>query len=937
MRNKTHSLVDFIQTEHIDVCAITETWLKSDDSVLMGDLTPNGFKLDVHNRLDRGGGGIAVLHKSALNLRIIECGRKSSYEFMEVFIPSGSLSVRLLILYRIPYSNVHRVTFNSFLSDFSEHLESLCLLSGQLLITGDFNVHVDDERNADAMKFGILLNEMNLQQHVHGATHILGHTLDLVISRLSDDLIVSQPVIGSFISDHAAVLSHLNIKKPTLIQHEIKYRKINSINMDLFKEDVSRLLIVSSNMDIDNMVSEYNQTMSTIIDDFAPVITKRVPNRVRQPWFNSELRGMKIEKRKLERKWRHTRVQSDYYKFKVMRSRMNCYMSICKSEYYANLIGKNEGDQKQLFRIIENLLHKKKEIPYPDSCTPIKLACNFNDFFCRKIDLIRSKFSNTVVCVHSIREVEYVLADFELLSNDDVIKLISASPSKSCDLDPLPTRVLKQCVGEVVHYIKCIINLSLSNGVFPAQFKDAIVVPLLKKPGLDLSYCNYRPVSNLSFVSKLIEKAVSKQVLAHISRNSLGEKLQSAYKKHHSTETALLKVQSDILMAMDNNKVSILVLLDLSAAFDTVDIDILLERLEKCFGIAGKALDWFRSYLTGRNQCILVRGQTSPMSILKSGVPQGSVLGPLLFSLYTSPLGSIIERYGLSYHLYADDTQLYLSFQVNSCNDCEIAEVNLVDCICDLKEWMYNNKLKLNPEKTDILVIGTPFQLNKITLNSLNVDHTVIPVSSDVRNLGVIFDKHLNMANHVSLICKSSFYHLRRISQIRKCLSVKTAEIIVHALVGSRLDYCNSLLFGITGVQLSRLQRVQNAAARVVFGRRKYDHITPDLIKLHWLPVKYRIVFKILLLVFKSLCGQAPGYMSSMLKPYIPPISGLRSSSNSLLVVPRSRLTTCGDKAFAVCGPRLWNELPDNVRNGDDVNNFKTQLKTYLFQKAYTI
>ena len=180
-------------------------------------------------------------------------------------------------------------------------------------------------------------------------------------------------------------------------------------------------------------------------------------------------------------------------------------------------------------------------MPYPDSCTSLELSNNFNNFFIDKIDNIRSNFSSTLRQLEVIRHVDHTFVNFKLLTDEDVIKLIGNSPTKSCDLDPFPTSVLKQCITEIVPYVKWVINSSLSSGYFPKNCKEAIVASLLKKPGLNLVYRNYRPVSTLSYISKLIEKAVSNQIVAHIASNSLGEVLQSAYKSHHSTETALLK------------------------------------------------------------------------------------------------------------------------------------------------------------------------------------------------------------------------------------------------------------------------------------------------------------------------------------------------------------------------------------------------------------
>ena len=412
-------------------------------------------------------------------------------------------------------------------------------------------------------------------------------------------------------------------------------------------------------------------------------------------------------------------------------------------------------------------MHCNKCIPYPDSHTSLELAEAFNCYFIEKVDTIRSAFTgDTRFFGNFDRNVLHTLSEFSPLSNDEIATLIRNSPTKSCILDPLPTKVLKQCLDGVACIIGNMVNSSLINRVFPSKFKEAVVVPLLNKMVAELVLKNYRPVSNLSFISKLIERAVTNQLLKHIELNDLGDIFQSAYKRYHSTETALVKVQNDLLMSMDGNNVSVLVLLDLSAAFDTVDIDILLDRLRDCFGITGNVLSWFKSYLTGRYQRVSINGQLSSSSLLHFGVPQGSVLGPILFSIYTSPLCQIIERHNLSYHIYADDTQLYMSLEPNPVTCTTVVEENLVDCICDIKNLMHDNKLKLNTDKTDIILIGKPQHVKKLEMSALNLGGILVPVSDEVRNLGVIFDTQLNMHNHVASLCKSSFYHLHRVSQI---------------------------------------------------------------------------------------------------------------------------------------------------------------------------
>ena len=264
--------------------------------------------------------------------------------------------------------------------------------------------------------------------------------------------------------------------------------------------------------------------------------------------------------------------------------------------------------------------------------------------------------------------------------------------------------------------------------------------------------------------------------------------MQSAYRRRHSTETALVKVQNDILIAMDNGNVTMLLLLDLSAAFDTVSHSILINRLEKRVRIKGKALDWFKSYLEDRKQCVSINKTKSKSCALKFGVPQGSVLWPILFSLYTLPLADILKKRGISYHLYADDTQLYMSFRPTNNNENNVCET-LSNCVVEIKNWMTENLLQLNTDKTELNIFGTRQMLLNVANTDFNIAGDSIEVTSCTKNLGVIFDNTMNMNDHISLICRKSFNEIRSISTIRKYLTLDATKSIVQALVCSRVDF----------------------------------------------------------------------------------------------------------------------------------------------------
>uniref|UniRef100_A0A8C6Q7A5 Reverse transcriptase domain-containing protein n=1 Tax=Nothobranchius furzeri TaxID=105023 RepID=A0A8C6Q7A5_NOTFU len=380
---------------------------------------------------------------------------------------------------------------------------------------------------------------------------------------------------------------------------------------------------------------------------------------------------------------------------------------------------------------------------------------------------------------------------------------------------------------------------------------------------------------------------------------SLVDVFQSGFRPLHSTESALLRVTNDILVASDSGSPVLLLLLDLSAAFDSVDHDILLDRLESWVGLRGTSLQWFCSYLSNRVFKVQLGNCSSTFLPLPWGVPQGSVLGPLLFSIYILPLGFILRKYGLGYHIYADDCQIYLALN-------KPGSLSLLDqCLAEVRVWLANNFLKLNDSNSEALLM-TP---NKTTHVSSDLATLPYDLKLCVTNLGVKLDTHFSMGCQINAVVRSCFYKLR----LKPILKGAHLESVIHAFIISRLDYANSILIGLPASALNRLQVVQNAAARFLTNTPRRDHITPVLARLHWLPVNFRVKFKILTFVFKALNGLAPDYLSDLVTRYVPN-RALTSADCLLLLVPSMKCKMRGQRAFVYAAPTLWNALPLSVR-----------------------
>ena len=323
------------------------------------------------------------------------------------------------------------------------------------------------------------------------------------------------------------------------------------------------------------------------------------------------------------------------------------------------------------------------------------------------------------------------------------------------------------------------------------------------------------------------------------------EKCQLAYRENFSTETALLKVKTDILDAIDKNKVMCLVMLDLSATFDTVNHHLLLNRLKHRFGVCNLALAWLEGYLTNRTQRVVIQNEDgytaqSAKNPLTQGIPQGSILGPILFNLFVDPLGELCRAKGVSFHGYADDTQNYLSFwPMSGYGDNHFESITkLENCIEAVHHWMQTNFLKLNENKTEFIILGLSKQLKKVGSITIKIGEDIIPNVPAVKNPGIFLDAELKHTTHINKLTHSSFNTLHNISRVRCHLDQETTKILVQTLILSKLDYCNSLLLGTLKYNIAKLQRIQNMSCRLIHQLPKYSTINTHLAQLHWLKMQ---------------------------------------------------------------------------------------------------
>jgi hypothetical protein len=780
-----------------------------------------------------------------------------------------------------------------------------------------------------------LLSSFALIQPVDQATHEHGHILDVLITRNDSpvaDLIVDPPSL----SDHGLVtcsLSSICPPAPVYISRQVRsWKKIDraAFRSALQSSPLCRPDEYYEGMTTDELFSLYDATLCDIVDKFAPLRRLTSCRRLTSPWFDSDCRSIKRHVRLLERRYRRTKNPSDRLAWiSAIRDKHHAFVDK-ENQYWEGVVTANSGNHQKLWKSVSTLLGKPVDA---GSSLPPFSATDFVKFLDDKVASVRQdtasapppNFSSTVSA----------LCSFEPCSELTIGKLVRQSLPKSCELDPIPTFIVKEFVDVLAPILTQLCNSSIRSGCVPASQKEAVVIPALKKHGLDPSDLkSYRPISNLRFTSKLVEKVVCMQLTSYLTTNGLWPKLQSGFRRFHSTETAILKVLSDIYAAIDAGQVVLLALLDVSAAFDTVDHHIFTQRLSKSYGVSGSAIAWFESYLSDRVQSVRLGTDRSANSPVYCGVPQGSILGPLLYVLYTADIIPLVESMQSSVHLYADDTQLYGACPVVESVDLARRILRTVDAV---SLWMASNRLRLNLDKTQFMWFGSRQQLVKRDLQQLAAVSSSLMVSSSVRDLGVILDGELSFDEHITKLTQTCYFHLRRLRTIRRSLSLAALKTLVHSFVCNRIDFCNSAFFGASSSTIDRLQSIMNAAARLILNISKFDHISAVMRDtLHWLPVQERIEYKLCFITRNSLAGVAPVYINDLCIPVHTEVGRqhLRSAARGDLLVPRFRLSRYGRRGFYVAGPSLWNSLPISVRQlVDKPLAFKRHLKTFLFNR----
>ena len=926
IRNKCADVMEHVLDHDASIVFVSETWMEADKNDITALIKTYGYTL-IHNRRTKReketGGGVGVMVKSSMVFKHLKCKFYSSFEVTMVNLKlTSSTKLVLVTIYRLQY-----IPAATFMKEFSDLLEVLSVMPEDFVLSGDVNFHLETcDYQVELLRQ--LWESFQLTQHVHGPTHKLGHTLDLVLVRDGSMKITDVLAEDVQLSDHFMISFALGVEVLKHKEKTITYRNFNSIDNVHFSTQLKLKLESIMQGNFGERVHNYNCTMKNMVNEFAPLQTKVIKVVPNAPWFDSEYRELRKARRKAEKKYKRTKLQSDKEVFVSLRKQTTNMAIVKKRSHCSEKIKKCQGT-KALFGCVNELLDLKKPSVLPTHESKFELATRFNAYFKDKISEIRKAFPPYKAdSGHKSNYAGSLLETFKPTTEDEIRSLIKAHGIKCSPEDPMPAPLVKTVVDTLIPIWIELINLSLEQGSMDC-LKCGVLAPLIKslESAIDFDEMkNYRPVTNLQLLGKMIERVVGIRLDDHMDLNKLHSSKQYAYKSEHSAEMLMTKVTNDLLIACDRKTPTLVMFLDLSAAFDTVDQDKLLQILHDDIGVRGVALKWFDSFLRGRTQKVKIGDEYSAEEELPFGVAQGSILGPKLFNIYTKPFPSQLKVISVTVEGYADDNQLMKKF--NLVFQVEVLGEGIAQTFELIEKWMKENFLKLNCGKTQIMVVAPEGIQRYILINGTFINGKCIRFVDNAKNLGVYIDSSLTMNVQVQKVVSSCFCTIRLLSRIKFFLTSEELQIMVCSLILSVMDYCNSVYYGMSKENMDKLQRVQNCAARLACKVNSHDRIeTNELFhSLHWLKVRERVIFKVLVIVHKCVYGNAPEDLCNLVR--------LSQRNRLRMLEVGEHHGAMGERAFSVGGPRLWNFLPTKLRMAEEIDDFKSNLKTYLFKNS---
>ena len=845
----------------MDAIGVSESNMKK--NTLKSRITLPGYKLFRKDRTYADRGGVCLYLKEHIKAKKINLKYEDEApELICVEAEINKTKILMGVLYkppRFPYRVLENVM---------EELAFLTTKYEHTILMGDFNIdQLKKDKPAYKYLYNSFIQPLQLKQIITEPTWITKDKeslIDLMMVTSLENVKTSGVADFLGINQHCLTYLAYGVKRQKNKPQYIMRRDYRNFSETEYCKDMENApwgnIYSYEEHEIDEQVTIMENIFTEIIDRHAPMRRIKIRKPAPTQWINDEIIQAMDQRDKYKAKFNKYRDPLILETYKTLKNQVNYLVRKAKYKDFNERINAKVKDSKTFHLALKtcSVIDSKKKKSEEVSYDPDKLNACF------------TKHNNANVDDDMIKEeIEKITANrspfslyFRQVSEVEVKKIIRSFKSNSAGIDGINTFFVKKSLNYSIHALTELINSSIKWSVFPERWKRAIVIPI-PKCDEPTSEKDYRPISLLIVFAKILEKVIAIQLIEYFLNSGLLNKFQSAYKKYHSTTTALLHILDEILKSLNNNEITVMTLLDYSKAFDTANHALILAKL-KALGLTESACKWISSYLHERKQKVSTTKGVSEEITLKNGVPQGSILGPILFTVLTSDLHKCLQH--CKYHCYADDTQLYKSGTVN---DIHIIIRQLNTDLDSVSKFSKTNCLKLNYDKNKFIIFASRTNLNLINnmvLEPITIDEQIVERETVVRNLGLYMDEELTFEYHINDLVKRAFGKLKTAWKCGKFLSETSKRIITDSYILSQFNYLDIIWRTCTKRMWDKIQGLQNNCIRFIFKLRKYDHISAEFQKLNTLNMHNRTILHALTYMFKCVNHKAPSYLTEKIQ-----------------------------------------------------------------------